>query len=88
MKSLLVLLLPASPLLALGEYPPDPGDARVATYREVDGTFDEVMRKAGRPCKLVGYEGQGHGFFNRGKAYDQTLAEADRFLVELGWLKK
>ncbi|MFI2795296.1 hypothetical protein [Haloferula sp. A504] len=26
------------------------------------------------------------GFFNRGKPYDQTLAKADRFLVELGWL--
>jgi len=50
--------------------------------------FESVMKKAGRPCKLVGYEGAGHGFFNRGDDYSKTLAEADGFLVELGWLKK
>ncbi|MCH7228286.1 alpha/beta hydrolase [Haloferula sp. A504] len=49
--------------------------------------FDELMHKAKRDCKLVGYEGQGHGFFNRGKPYDQTLAKADRFLVGLGWIR-
>ena len=46
------------------------------------------MKKAGRPCKLVGYEGAGHGFFNSGKDYPKTLADADAFLVELGWIKK
>ena len=50
--------------------------------------FESVMKKAGRPCKLVGYEGEGHGFFNRGEATAKTLVEADSFLVELGWLKK
>jgi acetyl esterase/lipase len=50
--------------------------------------FESEMKKAGRPCKLVGYEGQGHGFFNRGEYYPKALAEADAFLVELGWLKK
>ncbi|MEX1027772.1 MAG: dienelactone hydrolase family protein, partial [Candidatus Paceibacterota bacterium] len=49
--------------------------------------FESVMKKAERPCKLVGYEGAGHGFFNRGKDYSKTLAEADAFLVDLGWLK-
>ena len=44
------------------------------------------MKKAKRPCKLVGYEGAGHGFFNRGDDYTKTLAEADGFLVDLGWL--
>jgi acetyl esterase/lipase len=48
--------------------------------------FESVMKKAGRPCKLVGYEGQGHGFFNRGEDFNKTLAEADNFLVGLGWL--
>ncbi len=48
--------------------------------------FAAAMKKAGRPCKLVGYPGAGHGFFNRGEDYDQTLAEADRFLVGLGWI--
>ena len=50
--------------------------------------FESVMKTAGRPCKLVGYEGEGHGFFNRGEATAKTLAEADSFLVDLGWLKK
>lgn len=50
--------------------------------------FESVMKKAERPCKLVGYEGAEHGFFNRGEDYRKTLAEADAFLVDLGWLKK
>lgn len=50
--------------------------------------FESEMKKAKRPCKLVGYEGAGHGFFNRGEDYTKTLAEADAFLVELGWIKK
>lgn len=50
--------------------------------------FESVMKKADRPCKLVGYDGAGHGFFNRGEDYSKTLAEADSFLVDLGWIKK
>jgi acetyl esterase/lipase len=50
--------------------------------------FESVMKEAGRPCKLVGYDGAGHGFFNRGEDYSKTLAEADAFLVDLGWIKK
>ncbi len=50
--------------------------------------FESVMKKAGRPCKLVGYDGAGHGFFNRGEDYPKTLAEADGFLVDLGWIRK
>jgi acetyl esterase len=50
--------------------------------------FEGTMKKASRPCKLVGYEGAGHGFFNRGEDYAKTLAEADAFLVDLGWIKK
>ncbi len=50
--------------------------------------FEREMKKAGRPCKLVGYEGAEHGFFNRGEDYTKTLAEADAFLVALGWIGK
>lgn len=50
--------------------------------------FENEMKKAGRPCKLVGYDGAGHGFFNRGEDYRKTLAEADAFLVDLGWIKE
>ncbi len=46
------------------------------------------MKKADRPCTLVGSEGDGHGFFNGGEYHTKTLAEADAFLVEPGWLKK
>jgi acetyl esterase/lipase len=50
--------------------------------------FESEMKRSGRPCKLVTYEGAGHGFFNGGEYYSKTLAEADAFLVELGWIKK
>ena len=50
--------------------------------------FESVMKQAGRPCKLVGYDGADHGFFNNGEGYSKTLAEADCFLVDLGWIKK
>jgi acetyl esterase/lipase len=43
-------------------------------------------------CKIVTYQGQGHGFFNfqknGGKHYKLTLTETDNFLTELGWLAK
>ncbi|GAB6164052.1 hypothetical protein JCM19992_00520 [Thermostilla marina] len=48
--------------------------------------FRDDSVAAGNNCKIVTYAGQGHGFFNRGEYYEKTLAEADRFLVELGWL--
>jgi acetyl esterase/lipase len=50
--------------------------------------FESEMKKANRTCKLVGYDGAGHGFFNRKEHYSTTLAEADNFLVDLGWIKK
>jgi acetyl esterase len=50
--------------------------------------FESAMKKADRPCKLVGYDGAEHTFFRRAEYYDRTLAEADAFLVDLGWIKK
>ena len=50
--------------------------------------FESVMKQAGRPCKLVGYDGAVHTFFRRPEYDDKTLAEADSFLVDLGWIKK
>ena len=47
--------------------------------------FAKEMKKAGNRCELVGYEGQAHGFFNSAR-YAETLAEADKFLVSLGYL--
>lgn len=47
--------------------------------------FTEVMKAAGNRCELVGFEGQGHGFFNKAK-YQETLDATDAFLVSLGYL--
>jgi acetyl esterase/lipase len=47
--------------------------------------FTAEMKTKGNRCELVGYEGQAHGFFNNAK-YEETLAEADKFLVSLGYL--
>jgi len=49
--------------------------------------FAVKMKAAGNRCELVGYEGQPHGFFNRDPWQQQTLMEADKFLVSLGWLQ-
>ena len=48
--------------------------------------FMQDSEKAGNACKLVTYEGQDHGFFNRDKYRELTIAEMDDFLVQLGWL--
>lgn len=52
--------------------------------------FAEAMTAAGNHCELVGYAGQGHGFFNSHRkdntAYRDTLQRMDDFLVALGWL--
>jgi acetyl esterase/lipase len=54
--------------------------------------FAKTMQEAGNRCDLVGYEGQGHGFFNYGRGderyYRETLEAADRFLVSIGYLAK
>lgn len=52
--------------------------------------FTEAMKKAGKRCELVGFEGANHGFFNYRKGdvkyFVETLSQTDRFLVSLGWL--
>jgi dienelactone hydrolase len=52
--------------------------------------FQSKMKKAGLRSELHLYEGAGHGFFNyekdEQKWFRLTVAEMDRFLVELGWL--
>lgn len=50
--------------------------------------FEEDMKAVGAKCEAVFYEGQEHGFFNREPWTSKTLAEADRFLVSLGWIAK
>ncbi len=49
--------------------------------------FKAGMDKVGVRCETRFYEGKGHSFFNLEPCRSQTLAEADKFLVSLGWLK-
>ncbi|MCA9069095.1 MAG: alpha/beta hydrolase [Planctomycetaceae bacterium] len=52
--------------------------------------YQKKSEEAGNRSKIVTYNDQGHGFFNYGRSgnkyYKLTLAEADQFLVDLGWL--
>jgi len=60
-------------------------------YAQVD-QFCSDAQALGNQCRLVGYDGAPHGFFNprRGddKWYRETLLEADRFLTSLGYLPR
>jgi acetyl esterase/lipase len=63
---------------------------QVVPYATV-AAFAKAMREAGNTCELFGYDDQGHGFFNYGRARNKmfvaTLKEADRFLARLGYLE-
>ena len=54
-------------------------------------SYKQKMIDVGSRCDLHLYEGQTHGFFNKGrngdKAYNDTVAKMDQFLVSLEWLK-
>jgi dipeptidyl aminopeptidase/acylaminoacyl peptidase len=57
-------------------------------YADVERFCSEASA-LGNQCRLVGYEGAAHGFFNPGRGekwYRETLLEADRFLTALGYL--
>ncbi|NGP78097.1 alpha/beta hydrolase [Balneolaceae bacterium YR4-1] len=41
------------------------------------------MKSAGSICKLVLYEGQEHGFFNRSPYLEKTIQQMHEFLIEL-----
>ena len=64
-------------------------DDTTVPYRTAE-LFTEAMIAAGNRCELVGYPGQGHGFFNAHRsdnsAYRDTVRRMDEFLVSLGWL--
>ena len=51
--------------------------------------FTKKMIAAGNCCDLVGFDGEGHGFFNYGRngntAYQETLRKAEEFLTSLSY---
>lgn len=49
--------------------------------------YRKKMRDATNRCDLFLYENQVHGFFNYKKFYKETLYQADRFLLSLGYLE-
>jgi len=48
--------------------------------------YKQDSENVGNSCKLVTYDGQEHGFFNREKFRELTTKEMEKFLTELGWL--
>jgi acetyl esterase len=59
-------------------------------YSEVE-SFCAESKRMKNDCRVVGYEGAPHGFFNPqnadGKWYREALLEADRFLTDIGYLR-
>lgn len=53
--------------------------------------FAKAMKQAGNRCELVGFENEGHGFFNYGlkgnEFFIATVRKADRFLASLSFLE-
>ncbi len=50
--------------------------------------FIETYKQAGNRCELITYEGEAHSFFNKDKYFELTIAQTDKFLTGLGWLKE
>ncbi|MHC4546154.1 MAG: alpha/beta hydrolase fold domain-containing protein [Planctomycetota bacterium] len=64
---------------------------RTVPFESVE-RFCAAMKKSGNVCRLVPFEGKGHGFFNYGRdkdnsSFKQTIRSADKFLTSLGYLK-
>jgi acetyl esterase/lipase len=63
---------------------------KTVPYATVEA-FAKAMKAAGNTCELFGYDDEGHGFFNYGRARNRmfvaTLKEADKFLAKLGYLQ-
>lgn len=53
--------------------------------------YEAKMKSVGSRCDTHLYEGQPHGFFNKGRSddkyYHATVLEMDKFLGSLGWLE-
>ena len=50
--------------------------------------YQEDLTKAGSLCEIITYEGQGHRVLNSVEHCDLTLAAADKFFIDCGWVFK
>lgn len=48
--------------------------------------FCSMMTAAGNECNVILFQGGGHGFFNTGIHYNQTLSMMEQFLQEKGFM--
>lgn len=74
------------------------GKADKTTPYATAKAYCKLAVASGSKCRVVGYEGADHGFFNSpqfaisssngGKWYRPTLLEADRFLTRIGYLQR
>lgn len=66
------------------------GQADSTVPFETAEQYAAKARALGNPCKLIGYPGQEHGFFNHSRGakgrYEQTLEALDSFLVSIQYL--
>lgn len=58
----------------------------VVPFKSAQAYCDKLKSLDGY-CELHGYPGAGHGFFNRGKGYNDTFSKLKIFLQDLGYLK-
>ncbi|PWJ59501.1 acetyl esterase/lipase [Dyadobacter jejuensis] len=49
--------------------------------------YRDKLKSVGSRSELYLFEGMGHGFFNKGEPYTETVRQADRFLESLGYIK-
>jgi len=65
-------------------------DDKTVPFESVE-TFCRLMQAKGNTCRLVPFEGKGHGFFNYGRegnvSFHETIRAADAFLTRLGFLE-
>ncbi len=61
----------------------------IVVYKSI-GDVESKMESFGRRCDLILYQNQEHAFFNKNrneKLHYQTMIDADKFLISLGYLK-
>jgi dienelactone hydrolase len=64
------------------------GDKDQLVPVETVQAYKKQMENVGSECEVIIYKDKGHGFFNSGESYTQTLEAADHFLAKQGYMKQ